>query len=173
MKKLGLALLLLSVFGVAAGFSQAKRSLIDYYNSEAISINYSVFGGLQLAYQGQVSGTQFGISQTMADALRTYSDSKSLVNSYENTNRIGNVLLYGGLAAFVASPIVMYGSIFDSYSTGSSTYVDTSGGMTTFMYLYLGGLAGMLIGSFMVPSSFEKLLQGVNSYNRHKISEFR
>jgi hypothetical protein len=167
------ALLLASV---AALFSEEKNPLVTYYDSEFMNVNFNMFGGLQLAYQGQVSGTQMGISRTMKETLSKYSDTRNLVNSYFTLNLLGNTFVYGGLAAILASPFIMQQSLLSSASSSSSSSNTDLGFLTTFStiyYVYLGGLAASMVGSFILPSSYEKLLQGVTLFNRHKISEYK
>ena len=152
-----------------------QESLLSYYDSELFKVNYQTFGGLVLTFQGQSSSVMFGIPENYRQSLLKYPDSQQLIESYFGLNRAGNILLWGGLAAFVVGtymPLASLGSYtyttYDAYGI-PSTFVSS---YQTAMWVMVGGLLSELVASFVLPSSFEKLTQAVNVYNRRRVQEF-
>lgn len=166
-KALGIAVVLVLFLCRFTG-AQDNKDLVSYYDSELCQFSYNMFGGLTLNYRNQTASTQFGIPGNMKSILYAYPDSKASVQSYSKLNLAGNILFWGGMAAAFA------GSYYPLFTTDS---FDTTDDWTTrykvSLGLAIGGLVSTLVGAFLLPASLEKLCQGVNSYNRLKISEYR
>lgn len=147
--------------------AQGSNPLVSYYDSELFQFSYNMFGGLTLNYRNQASSTQFGIPQNMKTVLHTYPDSKAYIESYSKLNLAGNILLWGGLAAALVGA---YYPLFAMDLDGTTEDWDTQYKIS--LGFAVGGLVSSLVGAFLYPASFEKLCQGVNAYNRHKITEY-
>ncbi len=164
-----LCVCLASAAPVFADDRGASSGLLGFYDSELIKVSFQTFGGLTLQAQGQSSSIAMGVSGDIAAMLSRYPESKALLEGYRSKNRIGNTLLWGGLAAVLAG---VYYPLFstDSSEWGTVGYSDST--MRVSVGLMLGGLAGELIGAFILPSSYQDLLNSVNVYNRRAVKEF-
>jgi hypothetical protein len=110
----------------------------------------------------------WGVSPAVKEALFSYPDSKDYTISYTKLNISGNILMLGGLVVMSASVFVPI--IIDDWST-------TNGEPSLSLKIMLGGFIGsyvsVLTGSFLTASAQKKSFQGINIYNRHKISEYK
>jgi len=160
------AILLLVLSGLA--IAEENVALAGYYDSQLFQIGYSMFGGLTVSFRNQTSSTQFGISRNLKELLAQYPDSKAYIESYSKLNLAGNILLWGGLTAAIAGAYYPLFAMdpYDSYDDWTTQYKISLG-------FAVGGLVSTMVGAFLYPASFEKLCQSINSYNRHKISEYR
>ena len=145
-----------------------SSNILSYYDSELFKITFKFMGGLSLGYRGQTTNTNFGISKYFKDSLSVYPDTKSLIDSYSKKNLAGNIFLFGGLGLtmvgayyplLVGDSITEYSNYYDKYKTT--------------LWLAIGGIISELIGTFLLPSSYQDLTEGVNLFNRHKIEEFK
>lgn len=159
------AFLAFAASGLSYGQEKSPSDLVLFYDSEFIKVNYQTFGGLSLQAQGFSSSTMMGIDANFARMLSAYPDSKASFESYRQKNFAGNVLLWGGLVASLGGAYYPLLSL-DEY--GDYDY----GTVRTGLYVALGGLVAELVGAFLLPSSFQDLLNSVNLYNRNKLKEY-
>jgi len=143
-----------------------NEQLLQYYDKEAILINYGTFGGIKLYNQGQISSINFGISKSFSEKLEKFPESKVTFEGYRTKNTIGNVCLFGGLGGILGGEYYCM-TAFDktSFNSGLNTYMTGYG-------IMLGGLVMSIIGSFILPSSYSDLFNSINSYNRNIIKNF-
>ena len=143
--------------------AQTDRDLQRYYNSELMQWDYSMFGGLTLNFQNQNAVTLYGITEPMKNALLQYEDTSRQCRAYRGKNIAGNILTWGGLAAVAAGvciPIIGHDDI--------AVY-----NLDAALGTMIGGLAAELIGLFVLQSGQANIFNAVNSYNRHRISEYK
>jgi hypothetical protein len=161
--------------GLLAGFlaaalalpALAENPLVGFYDSELVKVSYQTFGGLTLVSRGQSSSAQIGVSSVFKDILSDFRDSREAFESYASKNRLGNILIFGGLACTIGS---VYYPMVSPDTGGIYGYGDT---YRTSIYLMVGGLAAEVIGSFLVPASLQDLLNSVNLYNREKLALYK
>lgn len=165
--KAGVCILFAIVIGLNI-YGEDKSSLVSYYDSEFIKINYQTFGGLTLSAQGKFSSMSMGISSDFTNLLSAYPDSKEAMKNYKSKNLIGNVLVFGGLAATIGG---LYYPILSNDTSINNGY--SSNTVRTGLYIAFGGLVAELIGAFVLPSSFQDLFNSVNMYNRNKMNTYR
>jgi hypothetical protein len=166
MKRLALAALLLSAsFALSGEDAGSSKELLGFYDSELIKVNFQTMGGLMLTYRGQGTATTMGISGDFQKILDDYEDSGALMKRYRTKNAVGTALLFGGAAASLCAA---YYPFLANEGIDDWSYSDIRGSI----YVSLGGLVATVIGSFILPSSYQDLLNSVNCYNRNKMAEF-
>jgi hypothetical protein len=148
------------LFGEGAGSS---KELLGIYDTELIKVNYQTMGGLMLSYRGQSTATTMGISGDFQKILGEYEDSGELMRKYRTKNAVGTALVFGGAAASLCAA---YYPLLANDSIADWSYSDIRGSI----YVSLGGLIATVIGSFILPSSYQDLLNSVNCYNRDKMA---
>ena len=141
--------------------AETNADLVNYYNAELFHWNYNWFAGMRLSFQNQNTSTQFGISKNMVEALKLYPDTNEYYQSYRKKNITGNIFLWSGFAIAIGSAFTM------------PFITETEETIPIFMGLSFGGLVMELIGIFILPSAQENLFNAINSYNRHKMSEYK
>jgi len=152
--------------------SAENNDLVNYYDSELIKISMDNSSGLSISYQGQSSGTSMGISDGLYSELQAYPDSKISIQNYKQKNKLGNILLWGGLGLSLgAAYYPLLSTDFNQVDTSIYGYSYFEKYQTS-IYLMLGGLVAEIIGSFMLPQSYQELVNSVNQYNRNKIKEY-
>jgi len=160
-----------NVFAQETGQYDEKTDFFRFYNSELFQWDYSTFDGPQLNFQNQSSGTSFGINSLMRDTLLKYPDSAQYYDSYRKKTIAGNVLSYGGLAAFLGGFISLELFYLQRIGSDSMSQSDINAGLTSVGFL-LGGLVSTLIGEFVLSSGQKSLFTSVNLYNRNRLREF-
>jgi hypothetical protein len=145
--------------------AEEESELLDYYDAETVTINYSLMGGITLNYQGNNYGTLFGLDAGMKSTLSSYAEVKKLIDSYSSMNTAGNIMFWGGLVALTGGTIM---AVVDFTPEEGLSGLGFAG-----FGIGIGGLVFSTIGQFLIPASFDPLIKGVNVYNRNKIEEYR
>jgi hypothetical protein len=169
MKRVRLYVLFLAIICLAFpafADNSTSKDFLNFYNAQLFTIGYTTFGGPQLNYQSQSSSLRFGIPETFKTALDRYPDTKALEESYHSLDLTGNVLVFGGAGiALVGAFLPLFDTNYVNYGIVSNTeYVGIG--------LFFGGLVMDIIGAILLPASYEKLMNGVNLYNRHEIENY-
>jgi hypothetical protein len=164
MKKMLLAAIAILACAVGLG-AEGNKDLLGFYDTELIKVNFQTMGGLTLSFQGQSTATRMGISGKFQDILGEYEDSAELMRKYRTKNMVGNALMFGGMLASLGGA---YYPILANDSINGLSYSDFRSGL----WLCIAGLAAATAGSFILPSSYQDLLNSVNSYNRSKMTEY-
>jgi hypothetical protein len=159
-----MVVLLLAAVGSFAQSSSTKQA-VSYYDAELFKVGYNLFGGLNVGYQGQSSSILFGVPETYRLAFSKYPDTKLLLDSYSSLDLAGNILIWGGLAATLVGAYLPLASVSSTSGYNYSSY-------QTAIWIAVGGLIAELIGAFVLPASFERLINAVNTYNRHRMEEY-
>jgi hypothetical protein len=144
-----------------------NTELLQFYDNELFHWNTGGFG-LALNYKHLTSSIAWGIDPTMKEALSTYPDTKTYVDSYSKLDLSGNILMWGGLAITLVGVFIpiMSGNMFTSNNGEISTG-------TKVMYGgFIGGYVSMFTGSILSIVGQRKLFQGITAFNRHKVEEF-
>ena len=143
--------------------AQSNDILMSYYDTELFMLSCTKLGALTVSYQNHLYNTQFLLSRDLRNILATYEDTKNLMRSYARLNIAGNILQFAGVAVILASGYLLAaaadGNLEQQYN----------------LSLYIG-LGGVLIGTpgvILFGSSLQQLSSAINTYNRHKISEFQ
>jgi len=165
MRKAVTCFVLLFLASVCFGDESAAKKAVSYYDGELFKVGYNLFGGLNIAYQGQSSSVFFGVPDTYKLTLAKYPDTKLLLDSYTSLNLAGNVLVWGGLAATLVGAYLPLANIS---ATGTYDYSSYQTGL----WIAVGGLLAELIGVFVLPASFERITNAVNIYNRHRMEDY-
>ncbi len=170
------ATLFVWLLSVSAIHAQANIDLLAYYDMQTIRIGYQSFEGLVLTYQNETYTTSMGLARNMKEVLGRYEDTKRLVDSYSAKNLAGTILLSSGVGFTVGAatvPLVTFATISGSpnYATASKAEALTAAYAWTAVLAGVG-LLSEVVGAVILPSSFQDLAQGVNTYNRHRIEEF-
>lgn len=166
MKKHVVSIIVIHILIVMSVYGQ-NSDLVMYYDNELVKVNYQSFGGITLSYQGQTTGTSMGITPRFRQILSEFPDTKILVDNYVKKNTIGNVLIWGGLAASLGA------AYYPTLKTNSEDiFTDFWENYQTSVYMILGGLVAEIIGSFVLPQSFQDLFNATNQYNRNKLKEY-
>jgi hypothetical protein len=150
------AALLLSRPVMAQENTAEQETLLQYYDREL----FQWYSFPLLHFQGQSSDIRFGIDDSMKKALGQYEDTQRLYRSYRGKNIAGYIVLWGGMAAFIGSVAgIVY--IEDFPQRGAAL----SGAA-------MGFYITTLISAGIHGSAEISIFNAVNSYNRHKISEY-
>ena len=159
MKKLCLVFISLIILSTNLTFSQESKELLGFYDSELFQFNFDMLGGLQITYRGQTSTAKFGIPKSFIQNLDQYPDSKNYIEAYRKLNKTANVFFWTGLGALVV--------VFPfSISLMNESVVEVGSSVA------FGGMVSIIVGAFLYPASYNKLLLSVNTYNRKKLQEF-
>lgn len=143
--------------------------LTAYYDSHFVRVGYSLFGGLNVAYQGSTYSPGLGLNARVADVLRADPEVRGMVASYQAKNMTGNVFLWGGLAAMIGGEYLYLDSAIHATTTnayGQSTY-DASKLNMTGLYIAGAGSIAMLVAPFLLGGSYEDLVAAVNTFDRN------
>ncbi len=152
-------LLFLAAMGVHA------QSLIEYYDSELIFVNYHTFGGLAFVHGGVSYSADFGLEQPLRDIIASNPRTAPLIKKHVQNVQIGLILTITGTAATAASAYFLATSLPATEETTSWE----AGGAIGF------GVAGLILlfaGPFFMQAGYSDLLQAVNIYNRDKIQQY-
>ncbi len=167
MKKLPLVLYLIMLvpFCIAEeNNTSGNNELVNYYESELFQFDYTMFGGMTLNYKNKSFSFQFGIPENLKDILSTYPDSKEYIDSYSKLNPIGNILLYSGIIIISLTEAFSSSEYIRVYNIPNYEYI--VGG------IYISCLFSIISGEVIVQISLDKFFQGINTFNRNKMSEY-
>jgi len=150
---------------VAQESAQENNDFLNYYNTELFQWRYGFWSGLNLNYQNQSSTTVFGINKSMQNALALYDDTNQKLLSYKKKTLLGNIFLWTGCAAILASQFIQIPDLISPRSTTIYTY-------TSYGFLG-GGLLSAIIGGSIIASGRENIFDAIYLYNRNKIAEYK
>lgn len=138
-----------------------RSELLRLYDDDFVRIQYNMLGGLQLGYRNYTFSVTYGLDSRLMDLLSGDADAQRYLDSYRSQNTGGHVLVWGGLALMLVGPLLLVPMIADTDYDQLSYMPLVSFGIST------GALAAEIIGTFMLGSSYENLVKGVNLYNRN------
>jgi hypothetical protein len=146
--------------------TETNSNLLHYYDRELFQWDFGMFSGLTLNYQNQSSRTNYGINDSMKNALARYKDTNRQYRLYRGKTAAGNILIWGGLAAVIGGVYIPIFGDRQDYSIYGNNFKIGLGVM-------LGGLVSELIGSLILQSGQENIFKAVNLYNRNIISDYK
>jgi len=148
---------------VAQENTQENNDFLNYYNTELFHWSYSIRGDLNL--NNQSSTTFFGINKSMQNALALYDDTYQKSISYKKKTLFGNIFLWTGCVAILASQFIQIPDLISPRSTTIYTY-------TSYGFLG-GGLLSAIVGGSIIASGQKNIFDAVDLYNRNKIAEYK
>jgi hypothetical protein len=159
-----------------AADAKTNGDLTRYYDAELFQWSYGMFTGLTLNFQNQSAMTVYGIKDPMKNALRQYEDSRKKYNAYQRKTVVGNILLWGGLAAIIGGIYLPSFAVTEQNDRVYHDYPDTASYerlLTISIGLVLGGFVSEMIGGLVLQSGQASIFDAVHSYNRQKIGDYR
>ena len=150
--------------------AQDNEDLVSYYDSEIIKINYNLWGGLGFTFQGRNISPFFGINSDFKKTLSMDPDVKKYIDDYSFQNTTGHVLLWGGTATMLLSPLllVLFNNSFNNFNFPSETQPYYYPVITVAII----GAISVYISPFFFIGSYENLINGVNVYNRNNWKKY-
>jgi len=143
------------------------QSLLEYYDSELISVDYGTLGGFTFVHDGEAYSAIFGLQQPLRDIIASHSRSTHFVETHVKNMRTGWILIISGLLATVGASYIAF--TIPLATTETQFVVRTSG------TLFLGGIALIfsIAGPLFMNHGYSSLLYAINIYNRDKIRQYR
>jgi len=142
------------------------QSLLEYYDSEFVTVNYQNFGGFSFVHGGVAYSAVFGLQQPLRDIIASNARTAPLVEKHVKNMRTGWICYASGLLAILGATYLVTAIPSDlTYERLVRRYglvIGLSGGGTIF------SIAGLLF----MNSGYSSLFSAVNIYNRDKIRQY-
>jgi hypothetical protein len=164
MKKVLLLLGLLLALSSTGAYTQ---TLLEYYDSEIITVNYQTFGGISFVQGGVSYSANFGLEQPLRDMIASNSQTAPLIERHIKNMRTGWIFFFTGL---VATTVVTYLAITSPLDTTEEDVALRTGAM---IGLGIFGTVSVIAGPLFINAGYSNLFQAVNIYNRDKIRQHR
>jgi len=143
------------------------QSLLEYYDSNFVTVNYQNFGGFSLVHGGVAYSAIFGLQQPLRDTIASDPRAAPLVEKHVKNMRTGWICYASGLLTILGATYLV------TTIPSDLTYENLVRRYGWVIGLSGGGTIVSIAGLLFMNAGYSSLFSAVNIYNRDKIREYR